>query len=785
MKKVLFTLVAMLFAVTAFATTGRYSVSPTSGSTIKSISSITLQFLEKTTSTANTQILENAVVDDATGNGVGNVRVSADGKGGATLTMQTPITKDGNYTITIPAETFIFDISWEPYYVDANDEIKLHYTVKSSGGGSEEGQGDGPITMIPAKGATVQSFSSFTLMFNEASEVTFNSNAFEDSYVNVYSDGMFCSAFYKNVFNNNGGKTVTGSLSASYAAVLTEAGSYTFTIPAGVYTIDGTPSEEIVFAFTIDPNAEEQVKPDVIYSTNPTNKEKVESFSTLTVSFNGPEATISNYNDTFAVNVTDVVGTTIAKAFSVRKNSANSYTISFTADAAKRDYFTNGQLTKPGVYKALLPKGLFTHTFDGFDDKDPSEAIEVEFTIPGSGDEPLPYVNAEIGYTINPASGSTITDETKNTFTITFDAPVTLDMDETYLTSGSQIIEFVNVSSNGNAYTFTFPSAWLTSVEYRSKVIDAQIAANDAASGHRVLGNAGEGENSLITVHYDVNIGGEPTLDLTPVLTPATGSSVETLTTVEVRYNGPAGFAINEEDDASWVTLTDAAGTTTIDADMIEITNGGFAISFVGVPAGTYTMVVPEGLFRYQAVSGGEFLPLAEVRATYTVTKGEELPVVSAQFTATPADGSTVAACASICFAYAGSVDLAEASSTVAPVLTDAAGQEVALSQCELVIDEAAETCSLVATPAATLADGVYTFAVPERYLMSYDAEGTPVAYLAAHQVTFTVQTPVDGVQTITVLTEGEGVAYDVAGRRIANGHQGIVIRGGQKIIRK
>lgn len=283
--------------------------------------------------------------------------------------------------------------------------------------------------------------------------------------------------------------------------------------------------------------------------------------------------------------------------------------------------------------------------------------------------------------------------------------------------------------------------------------------------------------------------------DLSYTLTPEDGSSVEVLRTVTLAYpgltevwmnsNGGQDFApvlLNEQGEVAYACLY--AENTPVGED--AWLDNSIDIRFDGVAAGTYTLVIPADAFVYaiDEATGAE-IGLPEVRATYTVTVGEEPQYGNIDYTLDPADGSTVESLTAIVLSTEDTVD--DATYMYAPgeapekaYLMNAAGEKTYLSyDCKYDFDNL--TTTFTYTIDATLADGTYTFVIPKGNICYTEEDGMdyPVNEIRA---TYTV----DSTVGIAGLRSGEGTAkvYDLQGRRAGHATKGIVINGDQKVIR-
>lgn len=255
-------------------------VTPSSGSTLRSLSSIIVTFpdFDKIRPAVKTDIkvtdVSGAVV--ATGMPVG----AQDGvaKNQMTVNFQPAVTAEGNYTVTLAGSTFIIGDNGS-----ASDEIVLSYTLKENA--YDPNDPDGPydnrgVSIYPEQG-TYRSLNTFTLTFDcDKTGINYS------KMVKVYNDetgAIFgtCGIDY----GANFGKEVT----VDVLPWMNVPGSYTIEFLKGTFYDYGDPDEPEMptykFRYIIDPQGKVVTPVTENVTASPASGSTIGPLETLTVKF--------------------------------------------------------------------------------------------------------------------------------------------------------------------------------------------------------------------------------------------------------------------------------------------------------------------------------------------------------------------------------------------------------------------------------------------------------------------------------------------------------------------
>lgn len=156
------------------------------------------------------------------------------------------ITEKGEWTLTVPAGSIEFE-------GESNPEIIARYII---------GAAEPSYILEPSADKTVFNLGTIKVTFKDAAEVTYN----DSKIITLENDDYSNEPDYVDY---------DGNTASMYFDAPEEAGDYTLTIPAGAFTVDGEPSEEIIAVYHFEP----------AYVLTPAPMSSIESVSELTISF--------------------------------------------------------------------------------------------------------------------------------------------------------------------------------------------------------------------------------------------------------------------------------------------------------------------------------------------------------------------------------------------------------------------------------------------------------------------------------------------------------------------
>lgn len=219
--------VALFAASTVSA--AEYVATPANGATVDALTSIEVAF------TGATTVAETGYATTLS-NGVENFRVGTSVNGASYVVDVRSTLANGNYTLNIPAGTVSVDGV-------ANEAISLNYTVAAPAATA--------VTVTPAAGE-VRSLQYFTVTVEGASAVSYIANGTETSaYLAVNGQP-------RNYFMPYNVTAEGNALTFALSSAVSEAGNYSFVIPANSVAADGVAIEAQNVDYTIlagDPSA--------------------------------------------------------------------------------------------------------------------------------------------------------------------------------------------------------------------------------------------------------------------------------------------------------------------------------------------------------------------------------------------------------------------------------------------------------------------------------------------------------------------------------------------------
>ncbi|MDE6575651.1 MAG: hypothetical protein K2L84_10035 [Muribaculaceae bacterium] len=292
------------------------------------------------------------------------------------VTFASKATEAGEYTLTIPAGTF-YEVAWDD---NADGFVKVDggvstatftatYTIDPDLLAAVDN-----FSFVPAAGSTVKSISVIRMVYNTLTPM--------DMYRGFSLD------YEAQPTLSNGSVEVPCMIGNDYEAEdnltimiipidrnweetpVTEAGTWTLSIPAGIFSYNGDVNQAVEATFTIDPNQ-------TIYPLSPAPGKVTGSLSKITITF--PGANSVEYNDRSITLTGEGVNKSTTEV--LRGSDSNVYVIDFGS--------------------IILPEGSYTLTI-------PANAFTIDGTT--ESEEIIAVYNYSPSWVITPASGSELTE---------------------------------------------------------------------------------------------------------------------------------------------------------------------------------------------------------------------------------------------------------------------------------------------------------------------------------------------------------------------------------------
>lgn len=386
-------------------------VSPADGAVVKTISKVTIitPFTEELgdhmMNIVNSRIASitvskgDAVV--AAGAELGEPGPDENGNIKFPVILNNVLTEAGEYTINIPAGTFV-EMEWsetESTYVPvANGIMNSPVTAKVTVDPNVKSPLD-TYTISPASGSAIRSVESVRIVFPDYTAYTM----FDELGAATISDGTTtydCIIVYDWNYVEARALSVIPVNAGGEDVAITAKGTWTLTVPAGQIKCQGETNAEITAVFNIDPE-------NPVYPITPVPGSIVGDLSNLTITFTG--AGEAEYNK--VAILLEGEGFSTSTTFVDGEEYGIEYTIQFTETPSLE-----------GVYTLTIPAGSFL--LDG----EPCEEVTAKFTY-------------KPGWKLTPAPGSKV--EALNQLTIEF--------------PDATAVEFIGSQSsfmltNGNSY---------------------------------------------------------------------------------------------------------------------------------------------------------------------------------------------------------------------------------------------------------------------------------------------------------------------------------------------
>ncbi len=226
------------------------SIDPAPGSTVESLSSVTLYFGEAFSDLYPKEDAETYgyVFDTLLGTRMSDVTISTGWDGDATVTLTTPITQNGTYELFIPGGV----IGNDDYYYDdyqggsCNPDLRYKYTIANAPTEPDH------VVVDPADGSTVDRLK--TIKFTYVDEETVCKNydkvaTLKDADGNIVYELQSGDAEYSETEDN--------AILLSLPEELTAAGVYTLHLPTGFFAFDYwvRDSYELTLTYTVTGNS--------------------------------------------------------------------------------------------------------------------------------------------------------------------------------------------------------------------------------------------------------------------------------------------------------------------------------------------------------------------------------------------------------------------------------------------------------------------------------------------------------------------------------------------------
>ena len=334
------------------------------------------------------------------------------------FSFDSEFTESGEYTMTLAAGTF-YEMEWDgdaevynkvaggseseeltvKFTVDANAKSPLEQYVLTPADGSATRKISAVKVVFPKVGQLSQNY-----MSEELCTLTNGTVSYEGSAMMDWNSGNMHSVIVN--FMDADGNEVT----------VTEAGTWNFAMPAGLFTADGEGTPAISATFTVDPAAPIQVTADPANGSN-VDAPAADDYFMVTFTYEGvnevtmePTDALAGCRVLFANNeVAHVEDVTSEPGYMLMQGEMNQVIVAFSAN-----FFTQA-----GVLKISMDEGLFT-----MDGGEGTPAVEYELTI---GD----YKDYNAVFT--PANGTEVTDLSEILIEFPGATSATYNEDEAYI----------------------------------------------------------------------------------------------------------------------------------------------------------------------------------------------------------------------------------------------------------------------------------------------------------------------------------------------------------------
>lgn len=726
-----------------------FGADPADGSTVSSLSTITFYVDEKNTTCYSTWSY-NAYVYDEDGNVVEEIDVNKKVENGSdtdwstynytwvTYTLTEEIVKAGTYTVKFPAGSFEIDGS------TYDEDITLTYIVDGS---LEPAYW---LTTSPEDGSTVKSLSTISVTFDDYTSVNCT------SYLYLYSDEeLTTQATYGKPSVE--GNTVTFTL----AKEITEAGTYYLVIKSGKVVLDNTSSttEDIVLTYTVEPLPYNM-------TIDPADQSEVESLSTITITFD-------DYDEITKCSGSPYVYTADGEYVTYGSYTVENNTLTITLKK---------EVTDAGSY--IVKVGGSAVYLGPQENYETSTAFNLEYTIPSAEiEEDVTTVSL-----VTPAEGSSI-ETFEAGYIVQFDVQSTKTIsDVTYTIVNAETGEYLKTLSyltyNSETGYYEGEIIYDTDVETGTYTITVKVYTTSSSSTAEleqtftIYGTAEAYENSSIQfVSSDpeadsyINQGEDCAITYT-----FDGLVNINSTTSFVNYGQGVTYdfqSIEAGDDAVEVdgVTYSTTWTVTVSSSIIDIfvDDNYITLTIVAVDQNGARVLGNEGAEDYTYFS-----------FDYYITKAEEEDTTN-EWTSDPAEGSVSSLSTIYIYCNGGETSVAP-SWSVAPTLTDAEGNEIAIDYSyDFSWDDGSSRLIITLNEELTTA-GTYTLTWPVGSLMVNDTD-----YYSVLTLTYTISST-NGINGIAPNADGTYEIYNINGVKASGVNtlsNGLYIINGKKVVIK
>ena len=507
-------------------------------------------------------------------------------QGAIRIQFDTEVTEAGSYTVTIPADAtmgatgYNDDGTMKVIEGSGNAETVLHYTIAAAVQPAVLSSAD------PADNSTVEKLKVITTKWTYPSE----------------SVGPYINTKAKALLKNEAGETLQegklrgyqGAIRIQFDTEVTEAGTYTVTIPADVTmgatgynddgtmkVIEGSGNAETVLHYTIAA----AVQPTVLSSADPADNSTVEKLKVITTVWTYPAESVGPYINTSAkALLKNAEGETLQEGkirgyqgsiriqFDTEVTEAGAYTVTIPADVTMGATGYNDDGTMKVIEGSGNAETVLHYTIAAavqptvLSSADPADNSTVEklkvittvWTYPA--ESVGPYINTSAKALLKNAEGETLQEGKIRGY------------------QGSIRIQFDTEVTEAGAYTVTIPA----------DVTMGATGYNDDGT-MKVIEGSGNAETVL---HYTIAAAVQPTV--LSSADPADNSTVEKLKVITTVWTYPAESVGPYINTSAKALLKNAEGET-LQEGKIRGYQGSIRIQFDTevIEAGTYTVIIP------------------------------------------------------------------------------------------------------------------------------------------------------------------------------------------------
>ena len=374
------------------------------------------------------------------------------------------------------------------------------------------------------------------------------------------------------------------------------------------------------FVFTEVDKSEVQM-PDASFTLTPVASSSVEALTKVALTFDAKA--IISLKDQSLIGLKNLSSSQVYAPKSIDKGQDNTFVMNF--------------LNLPmGVYKLTIGKGAFVIDFLG--SETPVQEITAVYTV-SKNPEPITDFDqiVDVEWVESVGSDEYISDIELNTFTLSANAPITLNSDANAVTICKLWNQFAPVATGHLEYAVNEARSVNRAANdsYTLKlVLDDEIKAGDLSDDTYVIiipeGTFGDAnyakylENPESIALSDCHVNAELKYTVrvenpkaTFALTPAVGSTMETLTKVTLTFDSKADVSLKDKSLISLRNLINSRVYTPKGIDRVK--DKTYEISFLNLPAAVYRLTFGEGAFVMEF--HGYETPIQEISVVYSVSK--------------------------------------------------------------------------------------------------------------------------------------------------------------------